>query len=95
MISPIHLLAPLFGITVGTAAPVEGPEPLAISFMTQFYSVPADAVKVTVIEQARFEAKVKAEASGHVCTFDAVKMPAEAKAQYGWAASGMQCDEGA
>lgn len=81
----------LFVAVSATAASVEGPEPLAISFMTQFYSVPADAVKVTVIEQARFEAKVKAEASGHVCTFDAVKLPDDSKAQYGWAASTMQC----
>lgn len=32
MISPIHLLAPLFGISVVTAAPVEGPEPMAVVF---------------------------------------------------------------
>lgn len=93
MITPIPLLAALFGVGTATAAPSESPEPLAISFMTQFYNVPAEAVKVTIIEQKRFEVTVKAEASGHICTFDAMKVPAESKAQYGWAASSMQCDQ--
>lgn len=66
----------------------QGPAPVAVSFMTQFYGVPADAVQVTIIEQTQFDAKVKAEATGHVCVFDAGQLPSS---QYGWAVASMNC----
>ncbi|QGG78926.1 hypothetical protein [Pseudomonas syringae] len=71
-----------------TIATEKGPEQLAVSFMTQFYDVKAEVVQVTVIEQTRLSSKVKAEAKGHVCIFDAQPLPT---AQYGWAASSMNC----
>nr|CAC79194.1 hypothetical protein 9.5 kDa [uncultured bacterium] len=88
----IALLACTFaaGAHAATTAEEQGPAPLAASFMSQFYDVPADAVTVTVIEQTRFDAKVRAEAAGHVCTFDAGQLPA---AKYGWAVASMKCGE--
>lgn len=68
----------------------KGPDKLAVSFITQFYEVAADTVQVTVIKQTRLSAKVKAEAKGHVCIFDAQPL---STAQYGWAASSMNCKQ--
>lgn len=69
----------------------QGPAPLAVSFMTQFYDVPAEAVEVQVIEQSQFEAKVATKAAGHICMFTAAKLPEGSYAKHGWAASGMNC----
>ncbi|EAQ2882479.1 hypothetical protein EGE62_22835 [Salmonella enterica] len=75
------------------AAEQQGPEPLAISFMTQFYDVPAEAVKVKVMPRGKFEALVEAEAAGHFCEFEAVQLPKGTSAKYGWAAASMRCGE--
>lgn len=71
----------------------QGPEPLAVSFMTQFYDVEADAVKVKVTPHGKFEALVEAEAAGHFCEFEAVQLPAGTSAKHGWAAASMRCGE--
>jgi len=77
--------------TLADTTAEQGPAPLAISFMTQFYDVPAEAVTVTITEQSRFAAKVKAEVDGHVCTFDAVKISDNPNAKHGWGAGSMEC----
>lgn len=84
------LLAATATANADTVATETGPEQLAVSFMTQFYDVKPEAVQVTVIEQQRLSARVKTEAKGHVCIFDTQPLPT---AQYGWAASSMNCDQ--
>lgn len=69
----------------------QGPAPLAVSFMTQFYDVPAEAVEVKIIEQSPLEAKVATKAAGHICMFEAAKLPEGSYALHGWAASSMNC----
>lgn len=71
----------------------KGPAPLAVSFMTQFYDVPAENVKVKITPQGKFEALVEAEAAGHFCEFDAVQLPEGTSAKYGWAAASIRCGE--
>lgn len=71
----------------------QGPGPLAVSFMTQFYEVPDEAVKVKITPQGKFEALVEAEAAGHFCEFEAVQLPEGTSAKYGWAAASMRCGE--
>ena len=70
------------------AAYENGPIPLAVTFMTQFYDVPSTSVKVEIFKQTSTGATVKAQADGHVCTFDAVPLPT---GKLGWAASSMEC----
>lgn len=69
----------------------QGPKPLAVSFMTQFYDVPAESVDVAIIEQSEFKAKLATKAAGHICTFDAEKLPEGSYRKHGWAASSMNC----
>lgn len=69
----------------------QGPAPLAVSFMAQFYDVPADAVEVKVVQQSQFEATVAAKAAGHTCMFSASKLPENYDSKHGWAASSMSC----
>ena len=70
----------------------EGPAPLAISFMTQFYDVPAEAVSVKVIERKGLSATVEAKAAGHTCTMGMVPAPSGVVAKHGWLSSSMKCD---
>ncbi|KPY55709.1 hypothetical protein [Pseudomonas amygdali] len=67
-----------------------GPVPLAVTFMTQFYDVPSKSVKVEIIKQTSIGATVKAEAEGHVCTFDAAPLPTSTS-KVGWAVSSTSC----
>lgn len=67
----------------------DGPVPLAIIFMTQFYEVPVTAVQVEVVKQNPAAATVRAVARGHACTFDAAPLTS-GKAR--WGASSMQCE---
>jgi hypothetical protein len=69
----------------------EGPKPLAVSFMSQFYDVAPQSVDVAIIEQTEFTAKLAAKAAGHICTFDAAKLPEDSYRKHGWAASSMNC----
>lgn len=91
----IALLASLIATSAlaETGSVEQGPEPLAVSFMTQFYDVPAEAVKVTVRDRTAFDATVEAEAAGHFCEFAAAKLPEGSTAKYGWAAASMRCGE--
>ncbi|MBD8483918.1 hypothetical protein [Pseudomonas coleopterorum] len=95
--TPITMLVPLNEVTTSESgakwykAYEQGPKPLAISFMTQFYNVPAEAVKVEVRNLTDLDATVEAEAAGHFCEFEAAKLPEGSAAKYGWAAASMRC----
>lgn len=69
----------------------EGPKPLAVSFMTQFYDVAPESVDVAIIEQTASTAKLAAKAAGHICMLDAAKLPEDSYRKHGWAASSMNC----
>lgn len=98
-VTPITMLVPLNEVTTSESgakwykAYEQGPKPLAISFMTQFYNVPAEAVKVEVRNLTDLDATVEAEAAGHFCEFEAAKLPEGSAAKYGWAAASMRCGE--
>lgn len=95
--TPIDMRADLHAAFTGTDGIAfyrlieQGPGPLAVSFMTQFYQVPAEAVTVTVSNQTKFDAKVEASAAGHVCEFDAARLPEGTSTAHGWAAATMRC----
>lgn len=91
MIVPLNEVTPSESGLKWYRAYEQGPKPLAVSFMTQFYDVPAESVDVAIIEQTEFTAKLATKAAGHICTFDASKLPEGSYGKHGWAASSMNC----
>lgn len=97
MMTPVDMRVDLHAAYTGTdgikfyRVIEQGPAPLAVSFMTQFYDVPAEAVTVTVTDQTKNDAKVEAKAAGHVCEFDAARLPEGSSTAHGWAAASMRC----
>lgn len=72
-------------------AQIQGPGPLLVSFMTQFYDVQASEVEVTIIEQTATAAKVLAWVGSHQCVMEAV--PASVPgAIFGWSSGSMSCE---
>ncbi|MDH4602435.1 hypothetical protein [Pseudomonas syringae] len=69
----------------------QGPGPLLVNFMTQFYDVQASEVEVTIIEQTATAAKVLAWVGSHQCVMEAVPATTP-QAKYGWSSGSMSCE---
>lgn len=73
----------------------QGPEPLAVSMMQQFYAEAGEQppnVSVLVMEKGGLTAKIRADAdNGHTCVMEMSKAPEGVKTPHGWLVGSIQC----
>jgi hypothetical protein len=73
----------------------QGPEPLAVSMMQQFYaeaSKPTPDVSIVVMEKGVHTAKIRAEtANGHTCVMEMSEAPEGVKTAHGWLVGSLKC----
>ncbi len=71
------------------------PEALAAHFMSQFYDVPANTVKVTLKElPAKQVEAVATTMNGHTCTMGMAQEPISPSSPGRWLVSSMKCAKG-
>ncbi|MBJ2215847.1 hypothetical protein JFT64_27830 [Pseudomonas carnis] len=73
----------------------QGPEPLAVSMMQQFYAEagrPTPVVSVAVMERGVHTAKLRAKTdNGHTCVMDMSEAPEGVKTAHGWMVGSFKC----